>query len=161
MTIESIVLVAAGTLTGLLAGVFYTFHVAIVPALRAVDGAAHIAVMQQINAKIKNPVFFLSFLGPTVLLPLAAFLYRESPQFILLVIASALHIVGANGVTGAGNIPLNEKLDQVDASRLSAAEADRIRTEFQGRGSTWMRLHLVRTLSETAAAALVFVACLM
>lgn len=160
MTPENIVLVLAGTLTGLLAGVFYCFNVAIVPALRHINGAAHIAAMQAINDKIKNPVFFLSFFGPTILLPLAAFMHQGNAQIALLV-AAALHILGANGVTVVGNIPLNERLDKVDADAISASEADRIRQEFQGVGSAWMRFHLVRTLASTAATALVFVVCLM
>jgi uncharacterized membrane protein len=147
-------------LSGLLAGLLYAFSVAIVPALRSIKGTEHIAAMQAINDKIKNPVFFLSFLGPALLLPLAAFLYRDNAQFGLLVIAAVLHIVGAIGVTGAGNIPLNEKLDKIDVSTLSEAEADQIRNEFQGAGSAWMRFHMVRTLASIAATMLVFIVCL-
>jgi len=160
MTLENIILVVGGTLTGLLAGLLYAFNVAVVPALRHMKGTQHIAAMQSINEKIKNPVFFLSFFGPSILLPLAAYLHRDSTQFPFLVGASLLHIIGANGVTIVGNIPLNETLDRVDASQLSEAEADQIRQEFQGPGSPWMRFHAVRTLASIAATALVFVVCL-
>ena len=160
MTFENIVLVIGGTLTGLMAGVMYTFNVAIVPALRAATGKQHIAVMQQINTKIQNPVFFLSFFGPTILLPLAAYLHRGTTQFPFLVAAAALHIIGSNGVTIGGNIPLNDKLDKVDANSISEEDADRIRQEFQGAGSPWMNFHLIRTLTTTAATALVLIACL-
>ncbi|MBZ0280178.1 MAG: DUF1772 domain-containing protein [Anaerolineae bacterium] len=160
MTLENIVLVVGGTLTGLLAGVFYAFDVAIVPALRKATGKQHIAVMQAINDKIKNPVFFLSFFGPTILLPLAAYLHRGGEQFLLLVAAAALHIIGANGVTIAGNIPLNEHLDKVNAEQISEAEADKIRQEFQGQGAAWIRYHRIRTLTSTAATVLIFIVCL-
>ncbi len=160
MKFEDIVLVVGGTLTGLLAGVFYAFSVAIVPALRSMKGAQHIAAMQSINVKIENPVFFLSFFGPTFLLPLAAFLHRGMPQFGLLVAASVLHIVGSNGVTLAGDIPLNNKLAKIDVNHLSEAEADQIRKEFQRPGSPWMNFHNIRTLAAIAATALAFLACL-
>lgn len=160
MTLENLVLVIGGTLTGLFAGLLYAFNVAIVPALRSIKGTSHIAAMQAINAKIKNPVFFLSFFGPTLLLPLVAYLHRGTAEFPLLVAAAALHIIGGNGVTIAGNIPLNERLDKVDSGHLSEAEADQIRAEFQGVGSLWMRFHNVRTLAVTAATALVFLVCL-
>lgn len=160
MTFENIVLVVGGVLSGLMAGVFYTFNVAVVPALRSIKGTQHIATMQAINTKIKNPVFFLSFFGPSILLPLGAFLHRDTAQFPLLVAAALLHIVGANGITAGGNIPLNEKLDKVNTDQLSEAEADQIRQEFQGKGSPWMRFHNLRTLASTAATALVFIACL-
>lgn len=158
MTLANIVLIAAGTLTGLLAGLLYAFVVAVVPALRSIKPTAHISAAQSINAKIINPVFMLSFLGPVVLLPLAAFLHRDTPQFVPLVAASILDIIGAVGVTIGGNVPLNEKLDKVDVTRLSEAEADQIRNDYQGPGSRWMRLHAIRTLAATAATVLVFVA---
>lgn len=160
MTLETIVLVAGGVLSGLLAGLLYAFHVAVVPALRSMTGAQHIVAMQAINEKIKNPVFFLSFFGPTALLPLAAYLHRDASVFPLLVIAAALHIVGANGVTIAGNLPLNARLDEHHIDQLSEAEADQIRNTFQGPGTPWMRLHAIRSLSSIAATTLVFVVCL-
>lgn len=160
MTLENIILIAGGTLSGLMAGLFYCFNVALVPALRAVNGVAHIEVMQAINTKIQNPVFFLSFFGPTILLPVAAFLHRDTPQFPLLVGAAALHILGANGVTAGGNLPLNERLDKVNASQISEPDADRVRTEFQGQGSAWMRWHNIRTLASIVATALVLIASL-
>jgi len=160
MTFENIVLVVGGTLTGLMAGLLYAFNVAIVPALHHLKGTQHIAAMQSINKKITNPVFFLSFFGPSILLPLAAFLHRGGAQFPLLVAAALLHIIGANGVTIAGNIPLNDRLEKLDVSQLSEAEADQIRTAFQGPGTPWMRFHAVRTYAAIAATALVFIVCL-
>jgi uncharacterized membrane protein len=160
MKFEDIVLVVGGTLTGLLAGVFYAFSVAIVPALRSIKGTQHIAAMQAINVKIENPVFFLSFFGPTILLPLAAFLHRDTAQFSWLVAASVLQIAGSNGVTIAGDIPLNNKLAKIDVNQLSEAEADQIRTEFQRPGSAWMNFHHIRTFAAIAATALIFLVCL-
>ena len=160
MTLENIILVVGGTLTSLLAGLFYAFNVAVVPGLRHLKGTQHIAAMQSINEKIKNPVFFLSFFGPSILLPLAAYLHRAEASFPLLVTASLLHIIGANGVTIVGNIPLNERFAKIDASQLSDAEADQVRQEFQGPGTPWMRFHAARTLASVAATALIFIVCL-
>ena len=160
MTFENIVLVAGGVLTALHAGLLYDFSVDIVPALRSIKGTTHISMMQAINVKIENPIFFLSFFGPIVLLPLAAFLLREEPQFAWLLAASIIQIVGSAGVTVAGNIPLNNKLAKINSNQLSEAEADRIRTEFQGPGTPWMRLHTVRTLSSIAATTLLFLVSL-
>ncbi len=160
MTLENLVLIIGGTLTGLCAGVYYAFNVAFVSALRQLKPKEHIEAMKWINIKIQNPVFFLSFFGPTLLLPLAAFLYRNSSQFLLLVVASILQVVGSNGVTIGGNLPLNEKLDKVAVSQLTEAEAETIRNEYQGKGSAWIRFHNIRTIATIAATALVFVACL-
>jgi uncharacterized membrane protein len=161
MPLQDVVLVIAGVLTGLLAGVFYCFQVAIVPALRRLAAAQHIAAMQHINSAIKNPVFMLSFLGPTILLPVATLLHNGQPEFLPLLLAAILHIVGANAVTIGGNLPLNDKLDQVNAASLTTTEAERIRVDFQGPGSSWMQFHAVRTIASTLATALVFWACLL
>jgi uncharacterized membrane protein len=158
--VDNVLLVTSGVLTGLMAGLLYAFQVAVVPGLRASTGTQHIAVMQAISERITNPVFFLSFFGPTLLLPLTAWLFRDRPQFPLLVAAALLHILGANGVTIAGNIPLNERLAKVNVEVLNEAEADRIRQDFHELGSPWMRFHWIRTLASVAAAALVLIACL-
>jgi uncharacterized membrane protein len=160
MTFENIVLVAAGVLTALHAGLLYDFSVDIVPALRSIKGTAHISMMQAINVKIENPVFFLSFFGPIVLLPLAAFLHWGEPQFGWLLAASVIQIFGCEAVTMAGNIPLNNKLAKIDANQLSETEADKIRKEFQGPGTPWMRFHTIRTLAAIVATTIVFVVCL-
>lgn len=160
MTFEKIILISGGTLTGLLAGLFYAFSVAVVPALREVPAREHLHVMQAVNIKIKNPVFFVTFFGPSVLLPFAAYLNREESQLPLLVAASALCILGVNGVTIAGNLPLNDTLEKVDVSQLSESEAEQMRQDYHGFLSAWMRFHHLRTFSATAATVLIFIVCL-
>lgn len=160
ITLASIVLVLGGVLTALQAGLMYDFNVDTVPALRSIGGKAHIAMMQAINVKIENPLFFLSFFGAVLVLPLAAFLYREEPQFGWLVAAAVLQIVGNFGVTVAGNNPLNRKFAKIDPEQLSDSEADQQRKEFQGPGARWMRLHTVRTLSSIAATTILFLVAL-
>lgn len=106
ITLANIILVVGGVLTALHAGLLYDFSVDIVPALRSIKGTAHITMMQAINVKIENPVFFLSFFGPIVLLPLAAVLHWGEPQFGWLLAASVIQIFGCEAVTVAGNNPV-------------------------------------------------------
>jgi uncharacterized membrane protein len=161
MEMEKIILVAGGVLAGLHAGLLFDFSVDIVPSLRKLKAKAHIEMFQAIDSTIENPVFFLSFFGPVILLPLAAFLSRGEPQFSWLVAASVVQIVGCNAVTVSQHLPLNAALKKVDTGKLSDQEAEKIRTTFQGPGSRWVRFHAVRTLAGTAATALVFTACLV
>jgi uncharacterized membrane protein len=160
ITLANIVLVAGGTLTALQAGLMYDFSVDVVPSLRSISAKSHIEMMKAINVKIENPVFFISFFGPVLLLPLAAFLHRGEPQFAWLAAVSAIHILGDVGTTVVGNIPLNNKLALVDEAALTDAEAERIRQEFQGPGSLWSRFHMIRTLTTTLATALIFIIAL-
>jgi len=160
MSLTQLILVITGTLTGLLTGAFYIFTVAIIPALRSLNAKEHITTMQAINVKIVNPAFMLSFFGPTLLLPIAAFLYRGAEQFPLLVVVSVLHIVGVNGITIVGNVPLNNGLAKVNVDKLSETEAEQIRGTYHGQGSSWMRLHNLRTLVAVVATATIFIVCL-
>lgn len=159
MTVENIVLVAGGVLAGLHAGLLYDFSVDVVPSMRKLKPKVHIEMFQAIDKTITNPLFFPSFFGPVILFPLAAFLFRDTPQFGWLVAASIIQIVFCNGATVAGNLPINAELAKVDTSKISETEAEKIRHEFQGPGSKWMHFHTVRTLAGTTATALVFLAC--
>ena len=160
LTVENFILIVGGVLTSLHARLLYDFSVDVVPALRSIKGSSHIEMMQAINVKIENPVFFLSFFGPILLLPIATYLHWNEPQFSWLLAASIIQIFGCNAVTAAGNIPLNNKLAEVDTGNLSEAEADKIRTQFQGSGAKWMRFHTVRTISAIIATTLLFIICL-
>jgi uncharacterized membrane protein len=160
MTLPYLILIVSGTLTGLLAGLLFAFSIAVIPGLRDLEAKSHIAAMQRINIRIINPLFMFSFLGPTVLLPLAAFLYREGTSFPMLLTAAALHMIGVNGVTIVGNVPLNDRLAEVSVDTLTDVEAEQVRQDYHGQDSSWMRMHHVRTLAAVAAAALVFLACL-
>lgn len=161
MTVENIVLVAGGVLAGLHAGLLYDFSVDVVPSMHKLKPKAHIEMFQAIDKTITNALFFPSFFGPVILLPLAAFLLRDTPQFEWLLAAAIIQIVFCNGATVAGNLPLNAELAKVDTNKISEAEAEKIRQNFQGPGSKWMRFHTVRILAGTIATALVFVACLV
>lgn len=56
--------------TGLIAGTFFVFSVAIMPAFRRLPGAEGLAAMQSINVVIQNPIFLGVFMG-TALISLA------------------------------------------------------------------------------------------
>jgi uncharacterized membrane protein len=160
MNVENTILVTGGVLTALHAGLLYDFSVDIIPALRSTKGTTHISMMQAINRKIENPVFFLSFFGPMVLLPWATVLHWGKPQFPALLAASIIQIVACEGVTMTRHIPLNHQLAKIDVNWLSEPEADRIRKEFQGPGTQWMRFHTVRTLAAITATVVLFGVCL-
>ncbi len=160
ISLENVVLVAAGLLTGLHAGLLFDFSVDIVPSLRKLKAKAHIEMFQSIDSTIENPVFFLSFLGPIVLLPLATFLFRGEPQFSWLLAVSLIQIIACNVVTLAIHLPLNAKLAKVDTSKISDQEAEKIRRDFQGLGSRWTRFHAIRTLAGITATGLMFIAAI-
>ncbi|WP_046244830.1 anthrone oxygenase family protein [Hymenobacter terrenus] len=160
MRSNTIVLVLATTTTGLVAGVFYGFSVAVNPGFARLPDPAYIAGMQAINQVIQNPVFAASFFGAPIFLPLAAVLHARrawSRRFTLLVCASAIYLIGGLGVTVAANIPLNETLAQFPLRTASSEQAATARTRFAG---PWNKWHDIRTLASTVSLVLSICACL-
>ncbi len=160
MSLENILLVVAGTLTTLLAGLFYGYTVSVNRGLHRLKDVEYIRAMQSINIVIQNPLFFLTFLGPVVLLPVVTFLHRsdaDPARFMLLLAASVAYIAGSFVVTIVGNVPLNERLAKFSAAGASDIEMAKTRSEFE---KPWNRLHNIRTLASVAASILIFIACL-
>jgi uncharacterized membrane protein len=160
MVLESIILVIAGSLTALVTGLFYGYSVSVNGGLHRLNDPEYVKAMQSINAVIQNPIFFVSFIGPVILLPLSAFLQRDtnSMQFALLLASSTLYIAGSFGLTMVGNVPLNVRLAKFDASKASSGnEIAQARARFE---KPWNRLHAIRTIASIAATVLIFVASL-
>lgn len=160
MTLIDTLLILTGTLTALLAGVFFGYAVSVNGGLHRLKDAEYVRAMRSINIVIQNFLFFLSFMGPVVLLPLVTFLTRndaDSTRFMLLLAASVVYIVGSFGLTVAGNVPLNDKLAKVNVNTASETDIATARRQFE---QPWNRLHAVRTLASIAATVFVFAACL-
>ena len=159
MIFENIILVLAGSLTALVTGLFYGYSVSVNGGLHRLNDSEYVKAMQSINAVIQNPLFFVSFIGPVILLPLAAFLQRDANpmQFALLLASSVIYIAGSFGLTMVGNVPLNVRLAKFDANKGSGNEIVQARAEFE---KPWNRLHAIRTIASIAATVLIFVAIL-
>jgi uncharacterized membrane protein len=158
MVFENIILVLAGTLTALVTGLYFGYSVSVNGGLHRLNDSEYVKAMQLINAVIQNPLFFVSFFGPLILLPLAAFLQRDANpmQFALLLASSALYIAGSFDLTMVGNVPLNQRLAKFEANKASGNEFAQARAGFE---KPWNRLHTIRTIASIAATVLIFVAC--
>jgi uncharacterized membrane protein len=126
-------LITGTVLTALSAGIFLAYSLSVNPALKNKSDHEYVSTMQSINQVIQNPPFFLVFMGPVVLLPIATYLsYKTgvSRNFYLLLAASCLYIVLTFGVTVGGNVPLNDKLAKVPLATASAADIHAARVDF-------------------------------
>ena len=145
ISIKTITLFAGIVLTGLSAGFFYAWAVSVIPGTRKVSDLVYLESMQSINREIINPWFFVIFFGCLVLLVAGAIQYYQSTPaiFWLLLSASAVYLAGTFGVTGLGNVPLNNALDVLDLSVLTQDKISEFRHYYELK---WNRLHLVRTV---------------
>lgn len=145
ITLPNLSLLLAALLSGLIAGLFYSYSCSVNPGLGKLGDAEYLKAMQSINRAILNPVFFASFMGTLIVLPLAAWLDYSAPagsSFYLLVAGAAVYAIAVFGVTMGVNVPLNNALDAFDIGSATASELSAQRSAFE---IPWNRFNTVRT----------------
>ena len=159
MDLLKISLFASTFLTGLIAGLFYSYSCSVNLGLSKLSDVEYLKAMKSINKEILNPWFFLSFLGSLVVIPLSTWLYyqRNPPDasFYLLFGASIAYIIGVFGLTVVGNVPLNNALDSLELEHLTQQEISTKRLDFE---IPWNRYHFIRTLANAVAFAMLAMA---
>lgn len=145
-------LFASILLSGLMAGFMFAWTVSVLPGLRAAPDSTSVSTMQNINREIINPGFVVPFVLAPIVLALASLAHFRAGQLRrgwLLAVACAMYVTGVLGVTGVGNVPLNNSLDEFD---LNAATIESLATRRRSFETQWNRWHYART----AASMLVF-----
>lgn len=156
ITLNIIVLYIAILLTGLSAGLFYSWQVSVIPGTKLTRDSTYIETMQKINRAIINPPFMLTFLGSLLMQIVSLFLYWNSGIPIWFILAGTL-IYGAGTVmvTGLGNVPLNDSLDALNLTELNNEEISKERRDYE---TPWNRLHLTRTAFSVVSFMLLLIA---
>lgn len=162
MTFANIVLLITAFTTALIAGLFYSWSCSVNPGLGKLPDAGYLAAMQSLNREILNPLFFMSFMGTLILLPVSTWMqYSSSPapiRFYLMLAATIVYAVGTFGVTIMGNVPLNNALDGFQLQSASPEMLQQHREFFE---KPWNRLHSIRTIANAIALILVLAACII
>ncbi|REC63905.1 DUF1772 domain-containing protein [Chryseobacterium pennae] len=157
MKMTIVLLIITAVLMALIAGLFYAYSCSLVLGLGKLSDVEYLKAMQSINREILNPVFFLSFMGTAILLPVSTFFLRgEQPVFIFLLLATLAYLIGVFGITVVGNVPMNDQLDQFDISGSTAEAIKQMRENFEAR---WNFLNNLRTVFSVVSIVLVVCAC--
>jgi uncharacterized membrane protein len=146
LTIENIGIITLVVLTGLSAGLCFTWSNSITPGIGRLNDLGYLASFQQMNRTILNPIFFIVFFGPLFLGLINLYVFKNASNSIigLLILAIGIYLFGVLMVTIFGNVPLNEILDKTDLSSASSEDLKSLREKFEVK---WNRLHLIRTIS--------------
>jgi uncharacterized membrane protein len=162
MDVLQVSLFSAAFLTGLIAGLFYSYSCSVNPGLAKLKDIEYLKAMKSINKAILNPWFFLSFMGSLVAIPLATTLYYYNTgvdaSFYLLLSASVTYIVGVFGVTIRANVPLNEDLDRFNIEQAAMQDITLKRKSFE---TPWNKFHFARSIANVAAFLFVLVAIII
>ncbi len=138
-------------LTGLLAGLFFGFQCSIINGLGALGNKEYLLSFQSINRVIQNPVFFISFMGPVIVLPVTCYInYKTGTNdlFPFLLASTLIYLIAVFGITITCNVPLNEILDKFNIQSATDAQLQDMRTQFE---AGWNKWHLVRTIASILA----------
>jgi uncharacterized membrane protein len=148
---------AAAVTSAVVGGIFYAFSTFVMAGLDRAEPVEAIAAMRGVNAEAQANVPFLAmFLGSAVLalgVGVAA-AFRLSQPGAGYVLAGAVLALLAFIVTVAFNVPLNDRLDAVDPSGLSAADATR---EWRAYLGPWTAWNHVRTAAPLLGSGLMLV----
>ena len=137
---------AATVTTGLNAGVYFAWATGVMPGLANASDHTFVETMNEINGVIVNPVFMSVLVGAPVLTGIAAFTEKGAMRPWLLAALGAN--VATFLVTMGANVPLNDTLYAVDPAKDNLHQA---RQDFEAK---WVGWNIVRTLTSTAATAL-------
>ncbi|REC44107.1 DUF1772 domain-containing protein [Chryseobacterium pennipullorum] len=157
MKMTTLLLLITTILTALIGGLFYAYSCSVVLGLGKLSDTEYLKAMQHINREILNPVFFMSFMGTAILLPVSAFVFRGQPAFIFILLAALAYLIGVFGVTVARNVPMNNMLNQFDIPGSTVEAIKQMRENFERR---WNFLNNIRTVFSIISIALVVCACI-
>jgi len=156
LTFENIAITALVVLTGLSAGLCFTWSNAITPGIGRMDDSDYLSAFQHMNRTIINPLFIIIFFGPFFLSLINLYAFRNASNSLiwLLILATAFYFLGVVLVTIFGNVPLNEMLDKTNLTSASIEELRSLRETFEVK---WNRLHLIRTITSSLSFVLLII----
>jgi len=147
MVIQSAILAYA-----FVGGAFLAFSDFIMRSLARTSGDGGVEAMQSINREVFRWVFMTLFLGmAAVSLALAVYgvFVLQGPAGMVILLAALVYLFGCFGVTAAFNVPMNQRLAEMELS--SEATRDYWHQTYVPRWTFW---NSVRTLACAVSAAL-------
>lgn len=132
-------------ITGIIAGLFFSWSVSVMPGLRRVSDREFISAMQAMNRAIQNPLFLTCFMGALILLVISCISFYQKPfdkDYYLLLAAATLYFTGVIGITFVGNIPLNNMIENFRIDGATNEAMKKLRLAFEDK---WVYLNNLRT----------------
>lgn len=128
----------------LASGALFAFSAFVMDALDRLAPEHGLLAMQSINRRAVTPAFMTALFAPAPAAVVVAVADGGAPA----IAGAALYVLGALGITAAGNVPLNDALARLDPAE-AGAEA-----RWRGYVRRWTALNHARVAAGVAAAGL-------
>ncbi len=164
MTVSIGVLVSA-LLCGLVAGFVLAFAVVVMPGIARLGDRDYLRAFQAIDRVIQDgqPLFLLVWLGSALVLiatAIGGIWQLAGLERALLLTATGLYLGAVQLPTVVVNIPLNNRLQQLDLDHVDPQGAEALTAFRQELDRRWLRWNTIRTVAATASTSLLLVVAL-
>ena len=148
MDLLDVSLIFSIMLCSLVGGFTFTYAIVVMPGLSSLNDREFIRAFQVADAVIQNnqSLFMLTWIGSIVSLLSTVFISTVNfglTQTWLIVLASAVYLLGVQGITIAVHIPLNNHLQKIIIEKLSDKAITEERMRFEGK---WNHFNNIRTI---------------
>ena len=159
MDLLRITLVLSTLLCSLTAGIVLAFASVAMPGIRHLNDHDFLQAFKAMDRVIQNnqPVFMLVWVGSVLVLLASAGLglrQLDGADRILIILATAIYLLGVQLPTATINVPLNNRLQAQDLEILSESSLSEARADFEPR---WVRWNLIRTFFAVLTSVLLIV----
>jgi uncharacterized membrane protein len=142
MDLFQIILVLSTLLCSLVAGFLLAFAIVVMPGIKALPDREFIRAFQVMDGVIQNnhPLFIIIWVGSALTLIVSAVFglwHLDGLALITLLLATFTYLVGVQLPTIIINIPLNNRLQSVDAFSADNIMQKQIRNDFESRWNVW------------------------
>lgn len=142
MGIFQAALILVTFLCSIVAGFLFAFSVVVMPGIRSLNDREFIRAFQVMDRVIQNnqPIFMLVWIGSVVILTTSAVLgigQLDGIERLLLIFAALAYLFGVQLPTVTINIPLNNKLQTLDAAAMNETAQKTARKDFEPRWNRW------------------------
>ena len=144
---KNTIIIVAIISTGVMSGIFFTWTNAVKPGIGTLNNISYLTAFKAMNKVILNPLFYIVFILPVLMIPISAYMCYGSPNFYvfkLLFATTLIYLFGVFIVTINGNIPINELLENIDLQKIPETELSSLRENIE---TKWNNFNLIRTIS--------------
>tara|TARA_R110000868_G_scaffold259361_1_gene517132 strand:+ start:34941 stop:35444 length:504 start_codon:yes stop_codon:yes gene_type:complete len=160
MDVFQITLITTTFLVSMVAGFLFAFTVVVMPGIKNLSDRNFLQAFKEMDSVIQTnqPLFMIVWVGSilsSILLLVQSFLHFNYPESLILIILLAFYFICTQVPTIVINIPLNNRLKNMDIEIMEENSIKKVRADFESR---WNRSNKFRTLSAvlTSLALIIF-----